>query len=139
MQTDEPDGSKTQQAPFVCYVNGQAETESALTTFPSTADAVEEGFAIIDGSATKTLGSMHAVEALLRCNQERHGDARLAELDNPCLVSGTARRAASAPAKWGSQPVAKVDRCRYTTHTLNQGVGSILFSIDALRTLGAIR
>ena len=140
MQADGPEEGDTQQAPFVCYVDGFTGSASALTTFPSTAEAVEEGYAIIDGGATKTLGSVHAVEALLRCNQAKHGDARLSEVDQdnqPLFGFGNSTEGRClSTCKVGV--TAGGHNGQVQIHTLNQGVGPILLSIDALRTLGAI-
>ena len=56
-----------EHAPFVCYAEA---SEHALTVqdqdILSTHQAVNEGYCVIDGGATRTLGSVHAVEALMR-------------------------------------------------------------------------
>ncbi|CAE7655241.1 unnamed protein product [Symbiodinium sp. CCMP2592] len=104
-------------APFVCYVHGQAEGESALTTFPSTAEAVEEGFAMIDGSATKLAERDKGNQPLFG-----FGNSTERRCVSTCKVGVTAG---------GQSGQAEI-------HTLNQGVGSNLFSIDAMRTSGAI-
>ncbi|CAE7797952.1 unnamed protein product, partial [Symbiodinium sp. CCMP2456] len=137
MQATEASGGETQHAPFVCFAE---DCESALTVFPTTSQAVEEGYAIIDGGATKTLGSVHAVEALLRKNQEYHGNPRLAEIDKnnqPLFGFGNSTEGRClSTCKVGVQAGGQAGKVQI--HTLNEGVGPILLSIDALRSLGAI-
>ena len=137
MHTNDAENHDKQHAPFVCY----AETsESALTVFPSTSQAVNEGYAIIDGGATKTLGSVHAVEALLRKNQEHHGNPRLAEVDKdnqPLFGFGNSSEGRCiSTCKVGVQAGGQGGHVQI--HALNEGTGPILLSIDALRKLGAI-
>ena len=137
MHTNDVTSSDRQHAPFVCYAEAG---ESALTVFPSTAQAVEEGYAIIDGGATKTLGSVHAVEALLRRNQEHHGYPRLAEVDKdnkPVFGFGNSSEGRCiSTCKVGVQAGGQAGQVQI--HALDEGTGPILLSIDALRRLGAI-
>ena len=83
-----------QQAPFVCYTTpdheghvGYVEGKNHIacsTEDPnyllSTAEAVREGMAVVDGGATQTIGSVAAVEAVLAKNLERCGLSGLAGL-----------------------------------------------------------
>ena len=62
---------------------------AALTsiTLPTTSEVVEQGKAILDGGATKTLGS---VQKIMELNKKSHGDSGLASLhlaDRPILAS----------------------------------------------------
>lgn len=65
---------------------------AALTsiTLPTTSEVVEQGKAILDGGATKTLGSVHALEKIMELNKKSHGDSGLASLHlavRPILAS----------------------------------------------------
>ena len=65
-----------EEAPFVCYaddtetkedaliLDGQANSEATITT----EEAIGQGYGVIDGGATKTLGSVFALEAILNEN-----------------------------------------------------------------------
>ena len=157
---------ETQQAPFVCYLD-QPQYEQALETEQESADfagcaepaaansavqgnhelqglttqeAVQKGMAVIDGGATQTIGSVNALEAVLRRNFEKYGCSKLKDLniknpptfsfgnssENRCL--STARLGVLADGVPGELSV----------HTLEQGQSPILLSIDTLRRLGAI-
>ena len=132
-----------QQAPFVCFAESNLDNEMAMSTTsstPTTSEAIEAGMAVVDGGATRTLGSVAAVEALLRCNRQRHGSSRLRDLDpqnrpvfgfgnsseNQCL--STCKIGVTAGGQDGQVQV----------HTLDCGEGPILLSVDALRSLGAV-
>lgn len=121
-------------APFVCfteeaYVARSAESSSAKTT----EEAIRLGYGIVDGGATKTLGSVHALEALVSENEKKHQDGRVLEVDvrnKPTFGFGNSSR----------------DRCLSTTkmkitnnrdgaltiHTLDKGEGPVLLSIEAV-------
>ncbi|CAE7888448.1 unnamed protein product, partial [Symbiodinium microadriaticum] len=125
---------------FVAFAEKGGDAESALATLPSTAEAIAAGFAVVDGGATKTIGSVSAIEALLACNVEKHGESRLRDLDrknqptfgfgnsteNQCL--STCKVGVTADGAQGSVQI----------HSLECGSGPILLSVDALRALGAV-
>ncbi|CAL1156524.1 unnamed protein product [Cladocopium goreaui] len=106
----------------------------------STQMAVEQGKAVVDGGATKTLGSVVALEKIIALNKYKHGTSRLADLDlenkptfgfgnsskNQCV--STASLEVQADGKPGQVQV----------HALDAGAGPVLFSIESLRALGAI-
>ena len=154
------EGGEPQQAPFVCYAT-TGEAESAFTGFVqageatnpemacssleskeglTTLEAVKAGMAVIDGGATQTIGSVAAVEAVLKKNLRDHGDSRLRGVstegvptfsfgnstEDRCL--STARLGVSANGAPGEISV----------HTLDRGQSPILLSIDTLRRLGAL-
>lgn len=131
----------TEAAPFVCYAEeATPDEEACVTANMTTQEAMRQGMAVIDGGATKTLGSVAAVETLMQLNSERNGDPGLTKLDadnrptfgfgnssrNQCL--STAWMRVSAAGKPGELKI----------HTLDQGEGPILLSIETLRSLGAI-
>ena len=141
----------THQAPFVCYADthagfatnhkdlachtGQKEDEQ-LTT----AEAVQKGMAVIDGGATQTIGSVAAVEAVMRQNKAKHGHSGLTGVnakDPPVFSFGnsTENRCLSTARL---QVVANGKRGEMQIHTLEDGESPILMSIDTLRRVGAI-
>ena len=132
-------------APFVCFAetNGEkayyhsADPDQELLT---TSEAVEQGFGIIDGGATKTLGSVYALECLMEKNQAKHGHDGIQGVDpqnTPTFGFGNSSRdtclsTAQLSISAGNQPgVLQV-------HTLDKGTGPILVSISTLRQLGAV-
>ncbi|CAE7864958.1 GIP [Symbiodinium microadriaticum] len=130
-----------EMAPFVCYVEG---LEEAMTvgppSGPTTQEAVANGCCVIDGGATRTLGSVRAVEMVLKKNMTKHGTDRVHHVDvndKPTFGFGnssegqcisTLHLGITADEKPGSLVI----------HALDEGEGPILFSIDALRKLDAI-
>ena len=137
-----PTGSGGKEmAPFVCYAEGLEEALAAVPSQgPTTQEAVARGCCVIDGGATRTLGSVRAVEMVLKKNLEKHGTDRVHHVDvddKPVFGFGnssegqcisTIHLGVTADEKPGS----------LTIHTLDEGEGPILFSIDALRKLDAI-
>ena len=162
----ESSASEVQQAPFVCYmeqVGNQDSVEHALedadfagcaqpaadqTAFEagklgeglSTQEAVQKGMAVIDGGATQTIGSVKALEAVLRRNLEKYGNSKLKDLntkDPPIFSFGnSSENRCLSTAKLGV--VAGGVPGELSVHTLEQGQSPILLSIEALRKLGAV-
>ena len=146
------DNSKeNHQAPFVCYSETHAGfatdhfDNTALATISqdealTTAEAVREGMAVIDGGATQTIGSVAAVEAVMRKNKAKYGCSGLRGVDyqdppvfsfgnsteNRCL--STARLGITANGQKGEMRI----------HTLEDGESPILMSIESLRNVGAL-
>ena len=135
--------AETQSAPFVCFVEKDSnEDESSFATNYgiSTREAVEQGKAVVDGGATKTLGSVVALEKIMRLNFERSGHSGVTNLDlqdRPVFGFGNSSRdqclstAALEVKADGQQGEVRV-------HALNKGEGPVLFSIESLRSLGAV-
>lgn len=159
--------SDEQAAPFMCYADLYAEASKDSTVEVdspqrqeaseqpallaqeegftagekiSTRTAVQQGKAVIDGGATKTIGSVVALERIMALNQEKSGSNGLSDLDledrpvfgfgnssrNQCL--STALFKIMADGKDGQVKI----------HALNEGDGPVLFSIESLRALGAV-
>ena len=126
-----------QMALFVCYAQT---TEDAMSAGPTTQDAVAAGCCVIDGGATKTLGSVQALEKLFQRNIEKYGEDRVQKVDlseRPVFGFGnstegqcvsTIHLGVNADNKPG----------QITVHALDEGEGPVLFSIDALRKLDAL-
>ena len=105
----------------------------------TTREAVEQGKAI-DWGATRTLGSVWAMEKVMELNAERSGDNGLCHVggeDRPAFGFGNSSSDKCLSTAWlkihaGGQPG------QLKVHTLDKGQGPILFSIEALRTRGAV-
>ena len=143
-----------QSAPFICYaeenpldmqqgnvvVEGKGNSAFSTSALPTTSEVVSQGKAVLDGGATKTLGSVRALERIMELNQEVRGENGLASLDlserptfgfgngavNQCV--STAALKIQADGKDG----------RLSVHALDSGEGPVLFSIASLRALGAV-
>ena len=106
----------------------------------STQMAVEQGKAVVDGGATKTLGSVVALEKIIALNKYKHGTSRLADLDlenKPTFGFGNSSKnqyvsTASLEVQADGKPG------QVQVHALDAGAGPVLFSIESLRALGAI-
>ena len=155
------EGSETQQAPFVCYLDHHDFAEGGFTGFAqgdlpgdtdaaysgqttqepmTTLEAVKAGMAVIDGGATQTIGSVAAVEAVLQKNLRDHGDSRLRGVTTqgvPTFSFGnsTEDRCLSTARLGVSANGAPGE---ISVHTLDKGQSPILLSIDTLRRLGAL-
>lgn len=69
-----------QQSLVVSAPTGSNESESAQS-FLSTADVVRQGKAVIDGGATQSIGSVHALSQILELNEKKRGTDGLKNLD----------------------------------------------------------
>lgn len=144
---DKPAGSgqfnEEESAPFVCYTEEEEKNEEAMASFgnnKSTQDAINEGMGIIDGGATRTLASVHALEKLMEVNQKKYGNNGVQEVNTKEQVTfgfgnsskdkciSTAKVEISANQKPGLLQV----------HALDKGTGPILISVETLRSLGAV-
>ncbi len=106
----------------------------------TTAEAVDAGYGIIDGGATRTLGSTYALEAIANENYKKRQHGGVLEVDTtntPKFGFGnsstdrcvsTAKMRILADAKPGVLQV----------HALDKGKGPVLLSIATLRALKAI-
>ena len=125
-----------ESAPFVCYVEATAlhaqEPEDYKQT---TAEAMQDGKGIIDCGATKSLGSVQALERVIQLS--RNGVHKVDTADTPTFGFGntTEDRCLSTVhlnLDAGGRPgVLKV-------HALDRGATPILLSIDTLKSLKAL-
>ena len=102
--------------------------------------AMMQGKAILDGGATRTLGSVAAVERLMELNQQRKGDTGLHHVDSaqrPVFGFGNSSSDRCLSTAW-MQVEAGGRSGKLKVHTLDRGSSPILFSIETLRSLGAI-
>ena len=73
-----------ESAPFVCYAGGpegRAEPESALGTNVPTADAIAQGKCVVDCGATRSIGSIKALEQLMSQNIAKRGNSGVKHVD----------------------------------------------------------
>ena len=124
-------------APFVCFsqdsTEGRAVPEQVLSTYEeamalgmSTREAVDKGFAILDGGATKSLGSAYAVEKVMALNLDKHGSSKLAQVDvknTPMSFANSSDNKCCSTIQLGLE---------------DQGTGPVLLSVSTLRSLGAL-
>ncbi|CAE7275475.1 unnamed protein product [Symbiodinium sp. CCMP2456] len=71
---------QTESAPFICY------SEAALSATPredtmTTHEAMTKGWCVVDGGATRTLGSVAAVQSVLDQNARQTGNTKLLQVD----------------------------------------------------------
>ena len=129
-----------EEAPFVCYTEPAIPSEAAYTAGISTTEAMNDGKAILDGGATRTLASVTALEALMKVNKEKHGHDGILTIDpndRPIFGFGnSAQEQCMSTAQVRLRAAGQAGCLR--VHTLDKGQGPILFSIDSLRNLGAV-
>ena len=154
-----PASRNKESAPFVCFVDEdiQAEEdeafagyagdqteepqkESALNAAVSTHEAMQQGKCVIDSGATRSIGSVSALESLIQRNVQQHGASRVARVDvseRPVFNFGNSSEEQCASTV--EMKLLAGDReGRVKIHALNVGQGPILLSVAALRNLGAV-
>ena len=118
------------------WVSMGADDSSRLTT----SQIVEAGKAVIDGGATRSIGSTYALSKVLELNESKHGRDGMRDLDlndRPSFGFVNSSRdqcisTVSLDVPWNQGAgVLKV-------HALDKGTSPILLSIDSLRKLGAV-
>ena len=140
--------SEEHAAPFMCFTDGQDlggasmddESGYVINRPPTTKEVVEQGKAVLDGGATRTLASVAALEKIMEINQSQNGHPGVSEVDledRPTFGFGNSSRnqcvstAALKVSANGREGLLRV-------HALDQGEGPLLFSIHTLRALGAV-
>ncbi|CAE7322715.1 unnamed protein product [Symbiodinium sp. CCMP2592] len=73
--------AEDQSAPFVCYAEQALLREPAGGRGMTTAEAVQAGCGVIDGGATRTLGSVSAIEAVMKVNSGKRGTTGVQNVD----------------------------------------------------------
>ncbi|CAE7233664.1 RE1 [Symbiodinium sp. CCMP2592] len=132
--------AENETASFICYSEGPAAQETAYATGITTREAVQQGKAVMDCGATRSIGSVLALEKLMEMNIAQHGEPRVIEVDRsdrPIFGFGNSStdRCAST-VKMGIQ--AGNRQGVFRIHALNKGDGPILMSIEAMTMLGAL-
>ncbi|CAE7556738.1 unnamed protein product, partial [Symbiodinium pilosum] len=120
---------------FICF----NEIQQALAAGISTADAVRQGKAVIDGGATRTLASVAAMEHIMAINAQKKGNNGILGLSlqkRPTFGfgNGSENRCASTI----QLQIQANDRAgELKVHCLDRGSGPLLLSVEALRKLKA--
>eukprot|EP00434_Breviolum_minutum_P003006 symbB.v1.2.002643.t1/scaffold142.1/size299426/1 len=146
------DGEKAhvvaETAPFVTFlseamvneqIDGRFESKEQLSWL-STNQVVAQGKAVIDGGATRTVGSIEALEKVVALNQARHGEPGVEKIDfsdRPVFGFGNSSRNQCASTASLRVPLAG-QHGTMKVHALDQGEAPILLSIHSLRQLGTI-
>ena len=132
-----------ENAPFVCYGEmalSAQDVETKDQPLMTTQEAMSKGWCVVDGGATRTLGSMVAVQNVLDRNAEETGHTKLLKVDTerkPIFSFGnSSENQCMSTIELGVQAGAKEGKL--TVHTLDAGSGPILLSVSSLRALGAI-
>ena len=133
-----PQASAVEMAPFTCYAQDSEPMEEAWSAQgsahrPSTGDAAAAGKAVIDCGATKSLGSVQALEQLMRVS--KLGVSQVDTVDRPVLGFGNSSEDRCISTlhlniRAGDRPGVKI-------HALNRGAGPILLSVATLKALNA--
>lgn len=146
------DGEKShvvsETAPFVTFLSEALVSESVdgghdsmgQWSWLSTSQVVAQGKAVIDGGATRTVGSIEALEKVVALNQARHGAPGVEKIDfsdRPVFGFGNSSRNQCASTASLRVPLAG-QHGTMKVHALDQGEAPILLSIHSLRQLGAI-
>lgn len=125
-------------------INGEVEPEGVIyygsRQPPTTEQAIEDGKAVIDGGATKTMASVYALEKLTQANLKKHGDLGVTKIDvdnKPTFGFGNSERSQCLSTCQVRVPNDK-QKMNLQIHVLNQGRAPVLLSVDTLRRLGAI-
>ena len=132
---------KKEAMAFIGYMEDSVpEHESALATGITTSEAVAQGKAILDCGATRSIGSVHAIERLMEMNIRAKGNSGVVSVDttnrpvfsfgnssmNQC--ASTVRMGITAGRRQGAVQI----------HALDHGTGPILLSVESLSMLGAL-
>ena len=135
---EKTDKGEPQHAPFVCF--GDVDIAWASGTSMTTEEAISEGMAVIDGGATKTLGSIAAIESLMAKDREHRGHDGVRGVDTsnrPVFSFGnSSRNRCASTVQMLLEAAGKPGQIQI--HTLEEGKGPILLSVDTLRTLKAV-
>lgn len=106
----------------------------------STEGAVLQGKAVIDGGATKTMGSLHAVECLSQKHMKTYGNTGVMKMDiqdRPVFGFGNSQRSRCMSTCTMQLP-SEDHNMNLKIHVLEAGNAPVLLSVSSLRSMGAI-
>ena len=106
----------------------------------STEEAIANGMAVLDPGATKTMGSVYAVDRLMTKYQKEHGHSNIIKIDTeerPVFGFGNSMQSKCVSTAYLKVPRAQAP-IQMKVHVLDEGKAPVLLSIDSLRRLGAI-
>ena len=107
---------------------------------PSTEEAVKEGYGVLDGGATKTMASIHALECLeekVMHKQPNSAIVRVDTSDRPLFGFGNSEHNRCVSTCYIKIPT-KDQNMSLKVHALDKGKAPVLVSVDTLRRMGAI-
>ena len=142
-----------ESAPFICFsemalsatTDEISFSEAALSATMSeammtTQEAMRKGWCVIDGGATRTLGSMVALQSVVDCNTAQTGQTKVLKVATdrrPTFSFGnSSENTCVSTMELGVQAGNKEGKL--TVHALDAGSGPVLLSVASLRSLGAI-
>ena len=132
-----------EEAPFIFLAEGMREAfhgEVSTGQLLSTQDVVAQGKAILDGGATRTIGSVVALSKVCELNEKNRGTAGVKKVDmndRPIFGFGNSSRNQCASTAQLEVPLdGRMSTLK--VHALDEGSAPILLSIDSLRKLGAV-
>jgi hypothetical protein len=101
---------------------------------------VAQGKAVIDGGATRTIGSVTALSQVAELNEKKRGVTGVEQVDlNERPVFGFGNSSKNRCVSTASLSVPLGGKCgSMKVHALDQGSAPILLSIHSLRQLGAV-
>ncbi|CAE7909788.1 unnamed protein product, partial [Symbiodinium necroappetens] len=112
----------------------------AYVTGITTREAVQQGKAVLDCGATRSIGSVTALEQLMAVNVAAYGESRVLHVDqNDRPVFGFGNSSTdrcTSTVKMGLQAGKRQGAIQ--VHALDKGDGPILLSIEAMTALGAL-
>ena len=128
-----------EEAPFVCFTE-----DAALSVLEScsmtTQEAVTKGYGVIDGGATKTLGSVVALQNVMEINHQKYGNEKIQQVDvtnTPTFGFGNSSQDTCVSTAMLQVSADKKPGC-LQIHALDKGQGPILISVSTLRSLKAV-
>ena len=135
-----------EEAPFVFLAEAKSfeayamSTQSAGEPMMTTAEVVEAGKAVVDGGATRTIGSAYALSRIMEINEGKYGRDGLLKLDmtdRPSFGFGNSSKDRCASTAHMAVPLAgKMPSMK--VHALDKGNSPVLLSVHSLRQLGAV-
>lgn len=138
-----PSANVTEEAPLVFLAETLQEAMHASEEaqgYLTTKEVMEQGKAIVDGGATRTIGSVAALARVVDLNCQRRGESGIkgVDLDNrPVFGFGNSSRDQCASTTDLEIPL-NGRLGTLTAHALDKGSAPVLMSIQSLRKLGAI-
>lgn len=120
-----------------------AEAEQALlgeSAHLTTREVMEQGKAIVDGVATRTIGSVEALAKVVELNEKTRGVSGVREVDmNDRPIFGFGNSSRDRCSSTASLDVPLDGRTStLKVHALDKGCAPVLMSIHSLRKLGAV-
>lgn len=106
----------------------------------TTEEAIRQGKAVIDGGATRTMGSLHAIECLTNRNRQNghdHGVHMINTEERPVFGFGNSQKSRCMSTCTMKIPC-EAQPLNMKVHVLEQGQAPILLSVESLRRMGAI-